>query len=192
MANQWSYDDPPWQDEDKVRGAYASDRPLSEVAEEWGCARSTIDTWIDKFGIERQQTYDGKWRDKDALKELYWGERLSTHEIAERLDCSQSTIWRWLNRHGIPIRHSEHEHGSIRTTRRGYTYYTGGSGIVYIHQLTAIADGEDPEDVFSDREHNTHHKNGIPWHNTMGNVETITAAKHNEKHREELIQSRWG
>lgn len=48
---------------------------------------------------------------------------------------------------------------SIHTTEHGYQYVRcriGGDNTCYIHQLTIIADGADPHDVFSDQ-YDVHH-----------------------------------
>lgn len=43
-------------------------------------------------------------RDPNVLYDLYWKEKLSTHQTASRLNVSHVCILRWMNKHGIPRR----------------------------------------------------------------------------------------
>ena len=54
---------------------------------------------------------------------------------------------------------------------------------VAVHQLLAVANGEDPYEVWSNGEYVTHHKRPIEWLNTPNNVTTITKAEHNRIHK---------
>jgi hypothetical protein len=62
-------------------------------------------------------------------------------------------------------------------------------GQVAVHQLLAIAMGEDPHDVFSNSEYQVHHKNNVPWDNRPSNIELLTAGEHYDKHLREELQS---
>lgn len=42
--------------------------------------------------------------DKDRLRRMYVGERMSQKEIGEELGCHRGTVARWLRKHSIPIR----------------------------------------------------------------------------------------
>lgn len=55
----------------------------------------------------------------------------------------------------------------------------------YVHQLVAIADGTDPEEIFSDGERHVHHRDGIKWHNAPDNLEVRERAAHTAHHNRE-------
>jgi len=67
------------------------------------------------------------------------------------------------------------------TDTGGYVRVSDGRDVARVHQLLAIADGFDPEDVFSD---NTviHHKNEIKWDNRVENIEMMTNSEHTKYH----------
>lgn len=181
----------PWKIKEKLREAYYDERTTKEVAEDFGCSTATIYRWIDKFGFERRESYDGEWANREKLIKLYWGERLSQKEIADRFGCDQSTLSTWFQKHGIPTRYTEKPNGTVSTTQDGYVYYSGGNDIVWIHQLLAIADGYDPETVFSP-DMNCHHQNRVSWDNRKSNIELLSVSEHTNRHRDELIEARHG
>lgn len=188
----WMNKDTPWRDKETFRRLWFNDQlTIDEIADEFGCSTWTINTWRKEHGLEGRREKFGKWKDKERLEKLYWGERLSTNEIAERVGCTQPTVSRWLREFDIPRRNVEQKHGSLTTTKDGYVYYNGASDIVWMHQLLAIAKGNNASDVFS-KEYNTHHKNEIPYDNRAENVESIPVAEHTERHREQLIEARHG
>lgn len=49
----------PWQDRKKLAKAYAR-ASMQRVADEWGCSRSTIRYWLDKFEIEKRPPIGGE------------------------------------------------------------------------------------------------------------------------------------
>lgn len=55
----------------------------------------------------------------------------------------------------------------------------------YVHQLTAIAHGADPYEVFSDGEFQVHHRDELKWNNTPDNLEVKHSADH-AKHHDQL------
>lgn len=49
----------PWRDEETLRQAYWGDGlSQSELSEKWGCSTTTIETWMDRHGIEGRQHYN--------------------------------------------------------------------------------------------------------------------------------------
>lgn len=52
----------------------------------------------------------------------------------------------------------------------------------YIHQLVAIANGADPEKVFSGGEYVIHHVDGIKWHNVPENLQLSRSNEHTRHH----------
>ncbi len=89
---------------------------------------------------------------------------------------------------------------SIQQTGQGYNYIRcqalGTDDTVYVHQLCAIASGEDPHHVFSP-EYDCHHKLSVPtkWGvsqiDTPENIELVESWKHRvaEVHRSEEFAS---
>lgn len=53
---------------------------------------------------------------------------------------------------------------------------------VYVHQLVAIANGADPERVFSGGAFQIHHRDGVHWHNVQSNLELVDAREHGRRH----------
>jgi len=53
----------------------------------------------------------------------------------------------------------------------------------YVHQLVAIANGADPEKVFSGGEYVIHHHDGIKWHNSPENLELERTEDHTRMHK---------
>jgi hypothetical protein len=71
--------------------------------------------------------------------------------------------------------------------RDGYMRWSapGGGGVedrAYVHQLVAIADGADPDKVFSNGEYNVHHRNCVKWDNRPDNLELVEAGRHHCHH----------
>ena len=104
-------DDKPWQDEQTLRELYVEqDMSSREVAEELGCSKTPILTWLGEFGIEKDtSTHDmtpAELEDEDTLRRLYVERELTTREIASKIDCSSRTVSQWINKHEIEERPS--------------------------------------------------------------------------------------
>lgn len=65
--------------------------------------------------------------------------------------------------------------------------YRGKNERVYVHQLVAIADGADPNDLFGGPVQ-IHHSNGIPWDNRPSNIDP----KHIAEHAADHARDKWG
>ncbi|WP_336359067.1 hypothetical protein [Haloarcula sp. CGMCC 1.6347] len=75
---------------------------------------------------------------------------------------------------------------NLTHTGLGYEYFrdrAGGEDVtVYVHQLVALLhDDISPAQVFAP-DHDVHHVNHIPWHNTPDNVELREAREHRVGH----------
>lgn len=94
------------------------------------------------------------WQDPDLLEILYWEHELSLRDIASRLGCSKTTVKRWADYYGLQLRppNNQKEHPSFWTNPKGYSYaestIDGDQAVVGIHELVAIANGADPNEVF--------------------------------------------
>lgn len=185
----WMNKDTPWRDEDTFRRLYFDESlTLKDIAEKLGCSTWTVNTWRDEYGLEKRREKFDEWKDADKLRRLYWDEGLSTSEIAERAGCAQPTVVRWMDEMDISARYTERKYGNLSTTEDGYVYYNGRNERVWVHQLVAVATGENPHDVFSDDRH-CHHRNRVPWDNRPENVELLSAGEHTKEHSEDLEQA---
>lgn len=118
-----------YRDEDQLRRLY-KEEGLSkhDIAERCGVAESTVQYWMDRFGIEsrdysaaqiqRRENQGAPFHDEDTLRELYWEDGLTQREIAEELDCGFLTVQRWMDRFDIKVRHGG-AHGKSYETDRG-------------------------------------------------------------------------
>lgn len=180
----------PWQDPDVLRRLYVDEGMSTiEIGEKFDVTDSTIGNWMEKHGIERPEK---PYKDKETLRQLYHDERMTTYGIAEKFGVVNSTITYWMKKHGIEARSISEvrrdDYVPLRMSSDGYEQWCDQSNDerkrVAVHQLLAIAEGENPHDVFSD-ENVIHHKNGLQWDNRASNVELMSISKHISHHNEE-------
>jgi len=116
------HEQPPWRDKSLMRELYVEEELSSTaVAEELGCASSTVIKWLEKHGIERRDASETmlgmkfgdygvtdeqkeKLNDKKWLVENYVSKGRSTCEIAEELDCSRQPVQNALEYFDIETR----------------------------------------------------------------------------------------
>lgn len=120
------------------------------------------------------------YQDPDTLRELYVDDRKSKKEIAEWFDVDFLSIHDCIQEHDINRSQSHAPYASLG----GYPRWYNEDNILRVHQLLAIAEGEDPHDVFDD-ETVIHHKNGISLDNRPENIELMTSSEHGRHHSEE-------
>ena len=198
----------PWTDEDCLRELYwEQEMSQPEIARELNCSKQTIERWFRKFDIETRSQENAQklnqksghdycnkeehqWQNEDVLYEMYVEKSMGAPKIANELETRTDTIYRWLEKHGIETRDKKHpETGGISPRSAsgddisgGYVRFRDSDSSVFIHQLLAVAAGEDPHKVFSEGEHHIHHKNDIPWDNRPENIELVSRKSHVAHH----------
>lgn len=85
-----------------------------------------------------------------------------------------------MSRPGEPARLEAREDGYVRW--RAWDPVERRERYVYVHQLLAVAEGADPEDVFSNGLYHVHHANEVRWLNTPENVELVHNRDHARDH----------
>ena len=157
---------------------------MSAVAE----VEATVHKCIEK----KTERLDNPHRDADVLCYFYHDSKMSTYEVAEELGISQGTVSNWLDKTGLGARDSSEMNRVNRATftpadSGGHENWTvndpDGSTTTKVHQLLAVADGADPEDVWAE-DTEVHHRTAVPWLNIEGGVEVLTAEEHRAVHRE--------
>lgn len=174
-------------------------KSVNDISDETGCSNKTVLKWLDKhnIGTRPQQRLAGDERvyDCDYLRREYVANKRHAWEIADELDCGKTTVLRQLEECGIDRRSKSVASSMARegvnraafyTNKRGYELAVVRDGdrarAVRIHQLVAIADGADPETVFSDGKYHVHHASQVPWDNRPENLEVVSAEEHGKIH----------
>lgn len=150
---------------------------------------SEAEQLIRRFIEGKRENTNAPHRDPDVLMHLYWDRGMTQEEVGEELGCSHRTVGNWLDETGLGARSRSEalrvERANFDPASRGHERWTvrdpDGITTVKVHQLLAVADGEDPADVWDD-DTNVHHRTGIPWLNMPGMVEVLTPGEHNRTH----------
>jgi len=191
--------DKPYQEEAWLRREYCEKkRTVSDIAGEFDMTTTGITHWMDKHDIERRgqresQRPDKPYTNPEWLREKYVQEERSMSDIGDECGVTAATILKWLRRHDIDTRtsntHQMKAPAGFSTLPRGYELVTsklnGDVSRAYVHQLVAIANGANPEHIFSDGDYHCHHKNGVKWDNRAGNIEVLTKSEHQSLHYED-------
>lgn len=156
-------------------------------------AVAEVEATIRKCIGKKTERLDNPHRDADVLCYFYHDSELSTRDVGDKLDCDAKTVSRWLDKTDLGART---EDWNTRLERASFTAANssghelckaddpdGTTRTVGVHQLLAVADGEDPEDVWAEDTH-VHHRTGIPWLNIEDGVEVLTVGEHRRVHRE--------
>jgi transposase len=172
------------------------EKSTHQMADEFGCAVSTVTKYMERYGIDRdRRNYrkDVPFRDEETLRELYWGEGMAIPAVADAVGASETTVKKWMNHYDIDRRDPQKAAGiAWRVERTTYAVGTDGyvfcqsrvpEGIrqVYVHRLLAVAkygfDAVCGKDV--------HHRNGVRWDNRPKNIEAMTKSEHAKHHHTE-------
>lgn len=182
-----------------------------EIAEKFGVARNTISRWMSRHdispgrGLRREhpkaEQPDPEYRKKEVLERLYYDEGLTQKAIAEKFGVSHHSISRWMNHHGInpgmeSTQFKRSPWATFITQEDGYECIHAWSSelqtmeVFGLHRLLAVA--EFGFDAVADK--HVHHKKNIPWLNTPGNLELMSASEHISYHAQERERERddWG
>lgn len=93
------------------REYHTKDKTLEQIADDNDCDKENVAYWMRKHGIptdDKSTAFaDGdirKLKDKQWLKQMYWGKDLSSLQIADQLDLSDDAVRQWMDRHSIEKR----------------------------------------------------------------------------------------
>lgn len=95
----------------------AEEKSESQIAEECGASRATINRWLKRFDLDGRTLSEAtalrharnlaKYKEGDWLLKEYQKNQRSTYSIAAELGVTPGTILRWLKRSGIPVREAD-------------------------------------------------------------------------------------
>ncbi len=132
-----------------------------------------------------------KYKLEDALREQYFEQGKTLKELEEEWGTHRGTIHYWMSQHGVERR----QHVATRVQRASFGLDSSGyeraqsripgtreNDAVRLHQLVAIAEGADPEKVFSGGDYHCHHRNSVPWDNRHENIELLSREVHQRAH----------
>lgn len=188
MTDDNDYGEYPWRNEDVLRRLYHEEgMTQAEVAEELGCAESTVNRYVHKYDLDVNDigSTNEKIRSVD-LEELYWGNGMDQSEVADRCECSVATVSKEMSRRRIPVR-GRYDKAPILYTRHpdGHEHVTAtidsDSVSFQLHRLVGVAEwGMD-----AIRGKDVHHENRIPWDNRPENLELMEHGDHTRHHNED-------
>lgn len=172
----------PWRDEELLRQKYIDDGlSTRDLRDLWGCSRSTVSNWLEKYDIERPSNPDNPpWQDKDTIERLYIDEGLTCEEIGERLGCSGRTVDEWRRRHNIKPLYKRRDWLDEQYNEKG-RYIVGISEETRGSRGT-VAKWLDKLGVRSDEDRPADYNEEKPWHNPerlreLYHGEELSAAK---------------
>lgn len=136
-----------------------------------------------------------RYHDEDWLRQQYCDENRSTYDIADECGVEAETIRRWLEEFAIerdgvgrPEKSTGGKYIYRRENDKQYVQYAVGNpneGDVttfYEQQLVAIAEGAEPEKVFSENQHEIHFENDCPLDTRPDNLTLMDAGEHKKLH----------
>ena len=118
--------------------------------------------------------------EKEELRKDYYERDLNQTEIAKKHDCSRKTVQRRMEEYGFPTLPTLQKH----TSETGRTTYKSDGKSFFEYQLIAIADGADPNKVFSG--HHVHHINGCTHDNRKQNLVLLSPQEHALIHNSDM------
>jgi predicted transcriptional regulator len=161
-----------------------------ELADRWGCSRSTVSRWEEKHGLDKTELKP--WTDRERMLQLYEKEEKTADEISEIFECSRSTVLRWLKKHEINVRTPMHTYDDAISSG-GYQFVRyWKNGMLYgmrVHRLVAYAHKMIDFDELFDPSVVVHHKNDIALINNPENLEVMRRGEHSQHHFDEIQSS---
>ena len=180
----------PYDDRELLIELYISEgMEQSEIADKFDVSASTISRKFSKFNIKKRH------QDAEVLRELHYEKGLSLADMADELGVSPSTVHYNMERKDIEIRSQREgrqlaalkKAPSLQVNDKGYEVFpiTDGTGGLVAqpshHRLLAIAE----YGLEASKDMDVHHKNGVPFHNRLDNLELVTESEHREQHWDE-------
>lgn len=168
----------------------------SKVLMEEGALRNHVSQSDDEphrgLTLDDELTSIEKYKLEDVLREQYVKQGKTLKELEEEWGTHRGTIHYWMSQHGVERRRhvaTPVRRASFGLDSSGYERMqsripgTRKNDAIQLHQLVVIAEGADPEMVFSGGDYHCHHRNGIPWDNRPGNVELLSREAHQRAHQ---------